>query len=243
MRALTSISAHMYVRTSDIKHMNEKQSFNYAHNDTGVPERKSRTEGLNNLRVSGEVAKLRQSAHAREVPTASEETLNFLLTLALSKNAANVLEVGCAEGITSLALLNTCKAAHLTAIERDEAFFNAAKMNLNAYADKVTLIKGDAADICAGLETGAYDFIFLDCAKVQYIKLLPELKRILSKNGVLLADDVLLYGWVNGEVETPKKRKMLVEHIREYITAVTNDDELQTAILDIGNGLAMSVKR
>ena len=46
-----------------------------------------------------------------------------------------------------------------------------------------------------------------------------------------------------GEVETPKKRKMLVEHIREYITAVTNDDFLQTAVLDVGNGLALSVKK
>lgn len=222
--------------------MNEK-TFNYAHNDTSTPERESRTAGLNKLRVSGEVAHLRKYAHEREVPTASDETLNFLLTLALAKNAKSSLEVGCAEGITSLALLNICESAHLTAIERDENFYNSAKVNLNAYADRCTLLKGDAADICAELETGAYDFIFLDCAKVQYVKLLPELKRVLSKNGVLLADDILMYGWVNGEVETPKKRKMLVEHIREYIAAVTDDEELSTAILDIGNGLAMSVKR
>ena len=222
--------------------MNEN-TFTYAHNDTSAPERESRTAGLNVLRVSDKVADLRKLAHEREVPTASEETLNFLLTSALAKNAESILEVGCAEGITSLALLDTCSRAHLTAIERDEAFFNAAQVNLNAYAGRCTLLKGDAADVCAGLETGAYDFIFLDCAKVQYVKLLPELKRILKKNGVLLADDILMYGWVNGEVETPKKRKMLVEHIREYIAAVTNDEELQTAILDIGNGIAMSVKK
>lgn len=222
--------------------MNEK-TFDYAHNDTSVSERESRTAGLNKLRVSREVARLRKSAHEREVPTASDETLNFLLTLALAKNAKRILEVGCAEGITSLALLNICNSAHLTAIEHDEKFYNLAKVNLQAYAGSCTLLKGEAADICAELETGAYDFIFLDCAKVQYVKLLPELKRVLSKNGVLLADDILMYGWVNGEVETPKKRKMLVEHIREYITAVTNDGELQTSILDIGNGIAMSVKK
>lgn len=222
--------------------MNEK-TFTYAHNDTSTPERESRTAGLNKLRVSGEVARLRKYAHEREVPTASDETLNFLLTLALAKSAKSILEVGCAEGITSLALLDTCERAHLTAIERDENFYNSTKVNLQAYADRCTLLKGDAQGICAELETGAYDFVFLDCAKVQYIKLLPELKRVLSKNGVLLADDILMYGWVNGEVETPKKRKMLVEHIREYITAVTDDEELSTAILDIGNGIAMSVKR
>ena len=222
--------------------MNEK-TFDYAHKDTSVPERESRTAGLNKLRVSKEVARLRKYAHEREVPTASEETLNFLLTLALAKSAKNILEVGCAEGITSLALLDICGAAHLTAIEREEQFIRAFNDNLHAYADRCTLLKGDAQDVCKTLETGAYDFIFLDCAKVQYIKLLPDLKRILSKNGVLLADDILMYGWVNGEVETPKKRRMLVEHIREYITAVTNDFQLQTSILDIGNGIAMSVKR
>ena len=95
----------------------------------------------------------------------------------------------------------------------------------------------------ASLPENAYDFIFLDCAKVQYIKLLPRLKRLLKSGGVLLADDVLLYGWVNGEVPVPKKRKMLVAHIREYITAVTEDCELTTSILDVGDGIAMSVKK
>lgn len=222
--------------------MNEK-TFDYAHRDTSEPERVSRTAGLNKLRVSDYCARLRKYAHEREVPTASDETLNFLLTLALAKNAKNILEVGCAEGLTSLALLDTCESAHLTAIEREEKFICGFKSNLDAYAGRYTLFEGDAADICLTLADEAYDFIFLDCAKVQYIKLLPELKRILKKNGVLVADDVLMYGWVNGEVETPKKRKMLVEHIREYIEAVTSDEELQTSILDVGNGIAMSVKK
>lgn len=224
--------------------MNEDTNkFTYAHNDTSAPERKSRTAEFNKPSVSDRIARLRKYAHEREVPTASDETLNFLLTLALAKNANSILEVGCAEGITSLALLDACGSARLTAIERDEKFYYSAKDNLNAYAGRCTLLSGDAADICLTLPDESFDFIFLDCAKVQYIKLLPELKRILKKNGVLLADDVLMYGWVNGEVETPKKRRMLVEHIREYITAVTEDCRLQTAILDIGNGLAMSVKR
>lgn len=222
--------------------MNEK-TFDYAHRDTSTPERVSRTAGLNKLRIPEEIAHLRKYAHEREVPTASDETLNFLLTLALAKNAKNILEVGCAEGITSLALLDILPDANLTAIEREEKFIYGFKANLGAYVGRYTLLKGDAADICLTLADEAYDFIFLDCAKVQYIKLLPELKRILKKNGVLVADDVLMYGWVNGEVETPKKRKMLVEHIREYIEAVTSDEELQTSILDVGNGIAMSVKK
>lgn len=217
--------------------------FTYAHRDTSTPERTSRTEGLNKLKVSGRVARLRALAFEREVPVADDETLGFLLTLARAKNALNILEVGCAEGVTSLALLEECGEAKLTAIERDEQFYQAAKQNLHEYADRASVLFGDAGELLSTLESGAYDFIFLDCAKVQYIKLLPGLKRVLKAGGVLLADDVLLYGWVNGEAETPKKRKMLVEHIREYLTAVTEDGELRTSVLDIGNGLAMSVKR
>ncbi len=126
--------------------MNEDtEKFNYAHNDTSVPERTSRTAGLNKLRVSDWCARLRKYAHEREVPTTSEETLNFLLTLALAKNAKNILEVGCAEGITSLALLDILPDANLTGIEREEKFICSFKENLHAHAGRHTLLSGDAA--------------------------------------------------------------------------------------------------
>ena len=222
---------------------NETQQFNYAHNDTSVPERVSRTAALNRLVVSDGVARLRAEARKSEVPVANDETLNFLLTLALAKNAQSVLEIGSAWGLTSLALLESLPQARLVAIERDESFYNRAKQNLNGHSSRCELRLGDAAEVLATLPDEGYDFIFLDCAKVQYVKLLPQLIMVLKKGGILLADDVLLYGWVNGEVPVPKKRRMLVEHIREYIAAVTNDDRLSTSVLDVGDGLALTVKK
>ena len=100
---------------------------------------------------------------------------------------------------------------------------------------------GDAGEEIEKLE-GGYDFIFLDCAKVQYVKYLPRLKTLLKKGGVLAADDVLLFGYVTGEEETPKKRRMLVEHVKEYIAAATGDEELTTTVINVGNGVALSVK-
>ena len=77
---------------------------------------------------------------------------------------------------------------------------------------------------------------------MQYVKYLPELKRLLASGGVIFADDVLLYGWVNGENPVPPKRRMLVEHIREYLAAVQNEKSLITTIVDVGDGVALSVK-
>lgn len=217
------------------------EEFTYAHNDTSVPERHSRTAGLNRLNVSGEVAAVRRYAFERNIPVASDETLNFILALARAKGATRILEVGCAVGATALALLQTCENARITAIERDENFFALARQNLSPYADRATVIHGEAAQSLADI-TGDFDFIFLDCAKVQYIKLLPRLKRLLAVGGVLVADDVLLYGYVNGEVPVPKKRAALVRHVKEYLDAVTADSEFLTCVLDVGDGVAMSVK-
>lgn len=218
--------------------------FNYAHNDTSAGERQSRTAQFNSLRCSELVKKLRNDAFEREIPTASDETLQFICTLARAKNAKTILEIGTAVGISGICLLEACPTAELTTIERDENFFAQAKENFYK-ADcvgRVVQILGDAAEKILALPDESFDFIFMDCAKVQYIKMLPRLKELLKKGGVLVADDVLLFGWVTGEAEPPKKRKMLVRHIREYIEAATSDSELSTSILDIGDGIALSVK-
>ena len=108
--------------------------------------------------------------------------------------------------------------------------------------ERANCILGDATDVLPSLE-GRFDLIFLDGPKVQYRKYLPDCKRLLSPHGVLFADDVLFGGWVNGKNPVPEKRRMLAEHIREYLTAVCADEDLITSILDIGEGVAISVKK
>lgn len=217
--------------------------FSYPHNNTSVPERPSRTGNINKLKVSPLVAEIRARAFARSIPVSSEETLQFLCVQAAAAGAKNILEIGTAVGASGIALLQTCPQAKLTTIEKNESFAAEAGRNFEAagLSDRVTLLTGDAADILPRLES-TFDFIFLDGPKVQYVKWLPRLKALLAKGGLLLADDVLLYGWVNGEEEVPQKRKMLVQHVREYLDAVLSDDELLSYIADIGDGICLSVK-
>lgn len=179
----------------------------------------------------------------REIPVSDDETLNFLSTLMYALKPLNILELGTAVGVSGAVMLDICKNAHLTTIERDENFCIEAKRNFEklALSERVTLIAGDAGEEIQRLD-GEFDFIFLDCAKVQYVKYLPTLKKLLKRGGTLAADDVLLFGYVTGEAEVPKKRKMLVEHVKEYIAAVTEDNELCTTVINTGNGVAVSVK-
>lgn len=217
--------------------------FTYAHNDTSAGERKSATAQFNRPHICAQLQMLREGAFARGIPTADDETLNFLITYLSALQPKNILELGTAVGVSAAVMLDTCKYARLTTVERDEAFFAEAERNFKnlGLESRVTSVLGDASEIIDTLD-GGFDFIFLDCAKVQYVKYLPRLKQLLNKGGALLADDVLLYGWITGEAEIPQKRKMLAQHVKEYIDAVTHDSQLSTSIINAGDGLALSVK-
>lgn len=219
------------------------ENFTYAHNDTSVSERVSRTSSVNSPVFSEAVLKMRADAFGRNIPVSSDETLAFLRICVAMAKPSKILEIGTAVGISGLCMLEICPSAHLTTIEKNADFAGEAAANFArvGLSDRATVLVGDAAEVLAALR-GTFDFIFLDGPKVQYVKYLPRLKRLLSAGGVIFADDVLLYGWVNGENPVPPKRRMLVEHIREYLDAVKGDPQLITTVVDVGDGVALSVK-
>ncbi|MGN0804975.1 MAG: O-methyltransferase [Candidatus Coproplasma sp.] len=225
------------------KNTSNQTAYEYAHNDTSSPERESRTYALNKFKFSPLVNAIREGAFARGIPVSSNETLAFLCICAQMAKPKKILEIGTAVGVSGICLLENCKNAQLTTIEFNEAFAKSAQENFASahMSDRATVIVGDAGEVLPTLLDG-YDFIFLDGPKVQYIKYLPQLKRLLNSGGTLFSDDILMYGWVNGEKPVPKKRHMLVEHIKEYLTAITEDEELYTQIIDVGNGVALSIK-
>ncbi len=202
------------------------------------------TEMLTRPSIPARLEELRRRAKEGRDPSAADETLQLLLTVARLCRPKRILEIGTAEGLTSVALLCECGQARLTTVELDEERYRRALENFAAFGvtERVHAILGDGGDVLSSLEE-KFDLIFLDGPKVQYIKYLPDCKRLLNAGGVLFADDVLLYGWVTGKVPVPPKRRMLAEHIREYLKAVCEDPDFITSVLEIGEGVALSVKK
>lgn len=220
-------------------------TFDYAHKNTSAGERQTPTAQFNSAALTDGLEKIFSDAAAREIPVSNRETLTFLSTVTAALRPAEILELGTAVGLSAAVMHYAFPEARVTTIEKDLNFYNESLnnfKNLNI-SQHITPVLGDAAQEIAKLEEGRFGLIFMDCAKVQYIKFLPLLKRILKRGGVLLADDVLLFGYVSGEVPVPPKRKMLARHVLEYVQAVTHDEELITTVLDVGNGVAMSVKK
>ena len=194
------------------------------------------------MNIDERIARLRKQALDREIPVADDETLQFLLLTVKALQPKRILEIGTAVGLSGLAMLLACPEARLTTMELEEDRYLEAKENFASLGvkDRVTAYLGDAGEILAMMD-GEYDFVFLDGPKAQYEKYLFDLKRLMKKGATLFADDVLLYGWVSGEEPTPQKRHSIVDKIRSYLHTVTNDPELITSVLDVGDGVALSV--
>lgn len=200
------------------------------------------TASLVQLNIDERIASRRADALARGIPVADDETLNFLLLTLAAFKPTRILEIGTAVGLSSVAMLQACPTARLTTMELEEERYQEAKQNFADFGvtERVNAYLGDAGEILA-LMDGEFDFVFLDGPKAQYEKYLFDLKRLMKKGGVLFADDVLLYGWVSGVEPTPQKRHSIVDKIRSYLDTVTKDKDFITSVLDVGDGVALSV--
>ena len=200
------------------------------------------TASLVKLNIDERISTRRAEALSRGIPVADDETLNFLLLTLRMVKPARILEIGTAVGLSAVSMLYECPSARLTTIELEEERYIEAKKNFADFgvSDRVNAHLGDAGEILAMMD-GEFDFVFLDGPKAQYEKYLFDLKRLMKKGATLFADDVLLFGWVDGKEETPQKRRSIVEKIRSYLEHIVEDKSFVTSVLDIGDGVALSV--
>ena len=200
------------------------------------------TASLVKLNIEEEISARRAEALSRGIPVADDETLNFLLLMLDATKPTKILEIGTAVGLSAVAMLKQRPNVRLTTIELEEERYLEAKRNFADFgvSDRVTAHLGDAGEILAMMD-GEFDFVFLDGPKAQYEKYLFDLKRLMKTGALLFADDVLLYGWVSGEEPTPQKRHSIVDKIRSYLDVVTADKDFITSVLNVGDGVALSV--
>lgn len=200
------------------------------------------TASLVKLNIDERIIARRAEALNRGIPVADDETLNFLLLTLRMAKPLRILEIGTAVGLSAVSMLYECPSARLTTIELEEERYIEAKKNFADFgvSDRINAHLGDAGEILAMMD-GEFDFVFLDGPKAQYEKYLFDLKRLMKQGAILFADDVLLYGWVSGEEPTPQKRHSIVDKIRSYLDVVTADKDFITSVLNVGDGVALSV--
>ena len=180
------------------------------------------------------------------VPVIRRETQSLLKVLLQLKAPARILEVGTAVGFSAL-LMSTYgpEDCRITTIENYEKRIPIARENFRKAGreSQITLLEGDAQEVLKTLEE-SYDLIFMDAAKGQYIHFFPEVLRLLEKGGILISDNVLQDGdIIQSHFAVERRNRTIYKRMREYLSVLKNSDELESAILPLGDGVALSVRK
>lgn len=190
--------------------------------------------------------RIEAKALAARVPIIRKETQSFLKTLLVMHKPRKVLEIGTAVGFSALLMSAYLpEGGHITTIENYEKRIPIARENFRQAGKEgeISLIQGDALAVMKEL-TEAYDFIFMDAAKGQYIHYLPEAVRLLAPGGVLVSDNVLQGGDVlESRFAVERRDRTIHSRMREYLYELKHHDQLQTSILPLGDGVALSVRK
>lgn len=186
---------------------------------------------------------IKEDALKRHIPIIMDDTLSVIINKMKDRKVENILEIGTAVGYSAICFSKLLKnGGKIDTIERDEERIKEAKENIKIVKSdiKINILEGDAVEILPTLNE-KYDMIFIDAAKGKYPFFLKESLRLLDEKGIIFADNILYKGYVLSDYNKHKQRTA-VNHLREYIKLVTEDENLNTEILEVGDGLGITSK-
>lgn len=185
-------------------------------------------------------------ARDNNVPIIRKEVESFLRVLLLMKKPLRILELGTAIGYSAI-LMSECipEKSKIVTIENYEKRIPIAKENIKKAGREhaIELMEGDALEILPDMKEG-FDFIFMDAAKAQYINFLPHALRLLNKEGIMLADNVLQEGeLIESRYAVTRRDRTIHGRMREFLYQVKHMEELETTVIPIGDGMTLSIRR
>ncbi|NHC45729.1 O-methyltransferase [Motilibacter aurantiacus] len=166
-----------------------------------------------------------------------------LRLLAALLDARSVVEVGTGTGVSGVSLLRGMRAdGVLTTVDIEPEHQRAAREAFSAAgfaANRARVISGRALEVLPRLADGGYDLVFCDGDKTEYAAYLSEALRLLRPGGAVAFDNAL---W-HDKVPDAAQRDDETVALRQFAAAVREDERLVAALLPVGDGLLVAVKR
>ena len=189
------------------------------------------------------IEQIKEKALEDHIPIIMDDTLEVVGKILEDKKPDRILEIGTAVGYSAIRFSKYLSDnGYIDTIERDEERISKAKQNIKDLnlEEKIHIYEGDALEVLPAL-TGPYDVVFIVAAKGKYPIFLSEALRMLASHGIIVADNVLYKGYVMSDYNKHKQRTA-VRGLREFLKELTENENLTTEILEVGDGLAISKK-
>lgn len=179
-----------------------------------------------------------------KIPILMDESIEWLAQIFKERRPARFLEIGTAIGRTSILAASLLEDVQVVTIERDPEMIKVAKENIadSGYADRIELIEADAREVDLGDTT--FDLIFIDAAKSQYMRFFKKFSPLLSEDGLIVTDNMFFHGLVEHPERTHNRHtKGLIRRLKAYWEFLENQEEFETEILSIGDGIALTRRK
>lgn len=189
---------------------------------------------------------IEREARETRVPIIRRETGALLRTLIAALSPSRILEIGTAVGYSALLMCRVMpEDCRITTIENYEKRIPVARENFRRAGEekRITLLEGDAGEWLKRLDGERFDLVFLDAAKAQYAAWLPSILNVMPAGSVLISDNVLQDGEVAlSRFALPRRDRTIHSRMREYLYELKHNEILETAILPVGDGVAVSTR-
>jgi predicted O-methyltransferase YrrM len=160
----------------------------------------------------------------RKMLNITRDTGEFLAVLVRAALARRVLEIGTANGYSTLWLASAALdiGGSVTTVEKSQYKIDLAAKNFarSGLASSIAQVHDDAGHLLERSADGAFDFIFLDSERPEYSGWWPHLRRVLRRGGLLVVDNATSHP----------------AEIAPFVALVKADAEFITSLVPVGNG-------
>ena len=202
---------------------------------------------LLNLKFDEFDLKLKDYAKENNVPIIFDDGLAFLETIIRLYKPKRILEIGTAIGYSAIRMHKVC-GSYVTTIERNEKMYAKATEHVkeSGFSDYINVIFKDALEAFDNVKEETFDMIFIDAAKAQYTKFFDLYTPLLSKGGIVVCDNMLFHGLVENDEEYMNQTRAvrgLIRKLANFHKVLLENEDYDTSIFEIGDGMAVSVKK
>lgn len=194
--------------------------------------------------------KIYDNAVATGVPVIRIEMRDYLKTILNMTHPTRILEVGTAVGYSSLYMAECLSEIgldfHIASIELDENNAKIAEQNIRYLGrqKQINIHVGDAAEVMKRMREKRfeYDFIFIDAAKSQNQVYMEEAIQMAHPGTVIITDNIFMDSEIlESHFLVEKRDRTIHDRLRQYLHSIKNDPRIETSIVAVGDGIAMSV--
>ncbi|XP_075261224.1 catechol O-methyltransferase domain-containing protein 1-like [Convolutriloba macropyga] len=185
--------------------------------------------------------------HPKERFASSVDQLLLYQSLTFMMNAKKILDCGTLTGLSAFSFALGCgDDGHVYTIDVNEEFVSIGKKYWEkaGISNKITSILRSAVDVTKEMlkeHEGTFDIAYLDVPKEYYEVVYENLVPLLRPKGLLLVDNIFLDYLVFEEDES--KHDELTTHVSNFNKRISSDDRMLNNFIDIGDGLAIAVKK